>query len=82
MASNNKQVSREGTDLLAYESIYQHTIPRKIEEFGRASLPSLRIKGRAPQIEAFSSEWSKVELNAHLPLPKFKIEGKISPQAH
>ena len=45
---NNRQASREGDHILAYEPIYRHMIPHKIEELSRISLPSLHIKGRAP----------------------------------
>ncbi|GFS38128.1 hypothetical protein Acr_00g0055880 [Actinidia rufa] len=50
------QSSRDIFDLLNYEPIYCHTIPLRAEKVDRVSLPSLRIEGRAPRLDAFSSE--------------------------
>ncbi|GFZ10850.1 hypothetical protein Acr_22g0002480 [Actinidia rufa] len=57
-ATNNMQESRDVEALLEYEPHYRHKIPHRTVEFIRASLPPLRIEGRAPQREAFSPEVS------------------------
>ncbi|GFY90859.1 hypothetical protein Acr_07g0010550 [Actinidia rufa] len=80
-AVNNRQASREVTDLLVYKSIYQHTIPHKSDELGRISLSTLHIKGRALQHETFSLERSGAKLHSHLPLPVFKVGKRASLQA-
>ena len=55
-------------NLLAYEPIYWHMIPHKVEEVGRIRLPALRIEGQAPQCGHFISEGYGADLNANLPL--------------
>ncbi|GFZ18271.1 hypothetical protein Acr_27g0000100 [Actinidia rufa] len=53
--------------LLLYELIYRHTIPCRIAKLVRASLPLLRIEGRALRREAFSPERFGGKLSAHWP---------------
>ena len=48
-----------------YEPIYWHTILHKIEELNIISLPTLRIKGQAPQCKSFSLERSRDDLSAY-----------------
>ena len=64
-ATNNRQVSKDISDLLNYKPIYHHTILRRTTKLIRASLPLLHLKGRAPRREAFSLKRFNDELSAH-----------------
>ncbi|GFS30002.1 hypothetical protein Acr_00g0009640 [Actinidia rufa] len=69
---NNRKASRKVTDLLAYEPIYRHVIPHKVEELSRIRLPALRTEGQAPHCGEFNSEGSGTELNEEAPVARVR----------